>query len=29
MENYTYDYINGTDIYLYQHKKMFRIISHQ
>ena len=25
MENYTYDYINGTDIYLYQHKKMFRI----
>ncbi len=25
MEDYTYDYINGTDIYLYQHKKMFRI----
>ena len=25
MEEYTYDYINGTDIYLYQHKKMFRI----
>ena len=25
MENYTYDYINGTDIYLFQHKKMFRI----
>ena len=25
MDNYTYDYINGTDIYLYQHKNMFRI----
>ncbi len=25
MEEYTYDYIHGTDIYLYQHKKMFRI----
>lgn len=23
--NYTYDYLHGTDIYLYQHKNMFRI----
>lgn len=23
--DYTYDYIHGTDVYLYQHRKMFRI----
>lgn len=24
-EEYTYDYIHGTDVYVYQHRKMFRI----
>ena len=25
MENYSYDYIHGTDVYLYQRKDMFRV----